>query len=84
MGKPDRIHPMFPRYYLISAILVVALTVVVSWWKQKRTAREGFVVFCRILALLVILFGAVIGVAKLLEILGIAQSGFIIQGGELK
>ena len=84
MKKPDRIHPMSPRYYLISAILVVALTVVVSWWKQKRTAREVFVVFCQVLVLLVMLLGSVVGLAKLLEILGIAQSGFIIQGGELK
>ena len=84
MGKSDRIHPMFPRYYLISAILVVAVTVVVSWWKQKRTAREVFVVFFQVLALLVMLLGLVIGLAKLLEILGIAQSGFIIQGGELR
>jgi hypothetical protein len=84
MGKPDRIHPMFPRYYLISAILVVSLTVVVSWWKQKRTAREVFVVFCQVLVLLVMLLGSAVGLAKLIEILGIAQSGFIIQGGELK
>ncbi len=75
---------MSPRYYLISAILVVALTVVVSWWQQKKTAREVSVVFCKVLVLLVVLLGSVTGLAKLLEILGIAQSGFILQGGELK
>lgn len=72
---------MSPRYYLISAILVVALTMAVSWWKQKKTAREVFVVFCLVSGLLAVLLGSVVGLAQLLEVLGIAQSGFIIQGG---
>ncbi|KMP12294.1 hypothetical protein UR09_01400 [Candidatus Nitromaritima sp. SCGC AAA799-A02] len=72
------------RNYLISAVVVVVFTVIASWWKQKKTAREVFVIFCQVLLLLGGLLGAVYGLAKLLEVLGIAQSGFIIQEGELK
>ena len=72
---------MSPRYYLISAILVIALTMAVSWWKQKKTVREVFIVFSQVSVLLAVLLGSVVGLATLLEVLGIAQSGFIIQGG---
>ena len=75
---------MSPRYYLISAIIVVALTLAVSWWKQKKTAKEVFVVFGQVVLLWVFLLGSVFGLAELLGYLGIAKSGFIIQGEELK
>ena len=75
---------MSPRYYLFSAIIVVAVTMAISWWKQKKTAKEVFVVFGQVVILWVFLLGTVFGVAGLLEHLGIAQSGFIIKGEELK
>ena len=75
---------MSPRYYLVSAIIVVVLTTAVSWWKQKRTAKAVFVVFVQVVILWVFLLGAVFGLAELLKYLGIAQSGFIIKGQELK
>ena len=75
---------MSPRYYLFSAIIVVALTMAVSWWKQKKAAKEIFVVFGQVVGLWVFLLGAVFGLAELLDHLGIAQSGFIIKGEELK
>ena len=75
---------MSPRYYLFSAIIVVALTIAVSWWKQKKTTKEIFVVFGQVVALWFFLLGAVFGLAELLDHLGIAQSGFIIKGEELK
>ena len=75
---------MSPRYYLFSAIIVVALTIAVSWWKQKKTTKEIFVVFGQVVALWVFLLGAVFGLAELLTQLGIAQSGFIIKGETLK
>ena len=75
---------MSPRYYLVSAIIVVVLTTAVSWWKQKRTAKAVFVVFVQVVILWVFLLGAVFGLAELLKHLGIAQSGFIIKGQELK
>ena len=75
---------MSPRYYLFSAIIVVVLTIIVSWWKQKKTAKEVFVVFGQVVILWVFLLGAIFGLAELLKYLGIAQSGFIIKGEELK
>ena len=75
---------MSPRYYLVSAIIIVVLTLAVSWWKQKKTAKEVFVVFGQVVLLWVFLLSAVLGLAELLVYLGIAQSGFIIKGDELK
>ena len=75
---------MSPRYYLVSAIIVIVLTIAVSWWKQKKTAKEIFIVFGQVVILWVFLLGAVFGLAELLTHLGIAQSGFIIKGETLK
>ena len=75
---------MSPRYYLVSAIIVAILTLAISWWKQKKTAKEVFIVFSRVVILWVFLLGAVFGVAELLVSLGIAQSGFIIKVEEFK
>ena len=75
---------MSPRYYLVSAFIVAVLTLAISWWKQKKTAKEVFVVFGQVVILWVFLLGVVFGLAELLKYLGIAQSGFIIQGEELK
>ena len=75
---------MSPRYYLVSTIIVVVLTIAVSWWKQKKTIKEVFVVFGQVVILLAVLLGAVFSVAELLAYLGIAQTGFIIKEEELK
>ena len=75
---------MSPRYYLVSAFIVAVLTLAISWWKQKKTAKEVFVVFGQVVILLAVLLGAVFSVAELLVYLGIAQTGFIIKGEELK
>ena len=75
---------MSPRYYLISGIIVVVLTMIISWWKEAKSIKEVFVVFCRVMALLLILLFALVGLAELLFFLGIAQDGFIIQQQGLK
>ena len=75
---------MSPRYYLVSAFIVAVLTLAISWWKQKKTAKEVFVVFGQVVILLAVLLGAVFSVAELLAYLGVAQTGFIIKGEELK
>ena len=72
------------RYYLVSAVAVVVITIAISWWKQKKTAKEVFVVFGQVVILLAVLLGAVFSVAELLAYLGVAQTGFIIKGEELK
>ena len=75
---------MSPRYYLVFAFIVAVLTLAIGWWKQKKTAKEVFVVFGQVVILLAVLLGAVFSVAELLAYLGIAQTGFIIKGEELK
>ncbi len=75
---------MSPRYYLISGVVVVVLTMIISWWKETKSIKEVFVVFCRVVALLLILIFALVGLVELFVYLGIAQDGFIIKGDELK
>ena len=75
---------MSPRYYLVSAIIVFGLTIALSWWKQKKTGMDVFIVFCQVVLLLGLLLGTVFGLSELMAHLGIAQSGFIIKGEELK
>ena len=67
---------MSPRYYLLTAVLVVVLTFAISFWKQKKTGREIFIVLCQVMAGVVLTIAAVAGLAKLLVMLGVAQSGF--------
>ena len=69
---------MSPRYYIISVLLVFALTAGISLWKQKRTKREIAVVLGQVVLALALIIGTVVGMAKLMEVLGIAQSGFIL------
>jgi len=75
---------MSPRYYLISGIIVVVLTMIISWWKETKSIKEVFVVFCRVVALLLMLIFALVGLVELFVYLGIAQDGFIIKGDELR
>ena len=73
---------MSPRYYLISGIIVVVLTMIISWWEQKKSAKEIFIVFCRVAISILILLFMLVGLSELLVYLGIAQDGFIIQREE--
>ena len=73
---------MSPRYYLISGIIVVVLTMIISWWKEAKSIKEVFVVFCRVVALLLILIFALVGLVELFVYLDIAQDGFITQRDE--
>jgi hypothetical protein len=75
---------MSPRYYLVSGIIVFILTIIISWWKEAKSAKEFLVVFCQVVLLLALLVGLVIGFSELIVYLGIAQSGFIVKQGELK
>ncbi len=68
---------MSPRYYIITALLVFALTAGISVWKQKSTKREIAVVLGQVILSLAVVLGTVVGVAKLMVVLGIAQSGFV-------
>ena len=69
---------MSPRYYLFTTILIAVLTLMISWWKQKQTGREIFWIMVKVVSALTIIIGGTVGVALLLEIFGVAQSGFLL------
>jgi hypothetical protein len=56
--------------------MVVSVTWAVCIWKQKRSWNEILLVLGQVTLLFVGLMALVVGLAKLLEVLGIAQSGF--------
>ena len=69
---------MSPRYYLFTTVLIVILTLTISWWKQKQTAREIFWIMVKVVSALTIVVGGIVGVAQLLDFFGVAQSGFLL------
>ena len=73
---------MSPKYYLISGFIVVLVTMVISWREQKKSAKEIFIVFFRVIILMSIFLFVLVGLSELLVYLGIAQDGFIIQRDE--
>ena len=66
------------RYYLICFVVVMVLTTIISWVKQTRTRKEFFTIMMWVTGGLALTIGVIIGFAKLLEVLGIAESGFIL------
>ena len=69
---------MSPRYYLFATILIAVLTLTISWWKQKQTGREIFWVMVKVVSVLAIIVGGIVGVAQLMAFFGVAQSGFFL------
>lgn len=65
------------RYYLISAIAVLGLTVIISVLRQTRTRKEFFMIMISVAGGLVLLMGILVGISQGLVWLGIAKSGFI-------
>ena len=74
---------MSPKYYLISGFIVVLLTMAISWWEQKKSVKEIFIVFFRVIILMSIYLFVLVGLSELFVYLGIAQDGFIFQRDEL-
>ena len=69
---------MSARYYIFSTVLVLAVTWAVCIWKEKRSWKEILQVLGQVTLAFVVLMAVVVGLAKLLEVLGIAKSGFIL------
>lgn len=68
---------MSVRYYWISFLVVLVLTLLISWVKQTRTRKEFFMIMLKVtLGLVGVGFGLV-GLSKLMVALGISKSGFI-------
>ena len=69
---------MSPRYYISTAIFIGGLTFAISYWKNKQTGKEIFMVFVKVLTAMGIIVGGVLVLAWLLAYLGVAQSGFFL------
>ena len=67
---------MSARYYIFSTVLVVAVTWAMCVWKEKRSWKEILQVLGQVTLAFVVLLAVVVGLAKLLEVLGVAQAGF--------
>jgi hypothetical protein len=66
------------RYYIFTTILILVLTLTISWWKQKQTGREIFWIMTKVIFALTIIVAGIVGAAQLLEFFGVAQSGFLL------
>ncbi len=65
------------RFYWISFLVVLVLTVLITWVKQTRTRKEFFMIMLKVtLGLVGVSFG-LYGLSELLVVLGISKSGFI-------
>ena len=68
---------MSPRYYWISILVVLVLTLLISWVKQTRTRKEFFMIMLKVTLGLAGMGFSLVGLSKLLVALGISNSGFI-------
>jgi len=69
---------MSPRYYWISALVLVALTAAISIATHRRSRKDVLIVLCCVAGGMALLVGLVVGASKLLVILGIAERGFVL------
>ena len=69
---------MSPRYYIVTAALVLVLTLTISFWTKKQTGKEIFEIFVKVVTVFGAIIGGVLALGWLLAFFGIAQSGFIL------
>lgn len=65
------------RFYWISFVIVMGLTVLISWVKQTRTRKEFFKILLQVSLGFVGTVLGLYGLSELLLALGISKSGFI-------
>lgn len=65
------------RFYWISFLIVMGLTLVISWVKQTRTRKEFLAILLKVTLGFVGTVFALWGLSTLLVALGISKSGFI-------
>ena len=66
------------RYYWISAIIVMGLTFIIGFVTKRQSKKDLFLIGIQVIGGLTILGGLVVGLAKLLVFLGIAEEAFIL------
>ena len=68
---------MSMRFYWISFVIVMGLTVLISWVKQTRTRKEFLTILLKVTLGFIATVLALWGLSNLLVVLGISKSGFI-------
>ena len=58
-------------------VVVLVLTTIISWVRQTRTRKDLFIIMAWVAGSFGLTVGLIFGLAKLLVVLGIAESGFI-------
>ena len=65
------------RFYWISFLIVMGLTVLISWIKQTRTPKEFSMILLKVTLGFIGTIFTLWGLSNLLVALGISKSGFI-------
>ncbi len=65
------------RFYWISFLIVMGLTLLISWVKQTRTRKEFLMILIKVTLGYIGTVHALWGLSYLLVVLGISKSGFI-------
>ncbi len=65
------------RFYWISFLIVMGLTVLISWVKQTRTRKEFFIIMLQVTLGFAATVLGLYGLSALFVELGISKSGFI-------
>ena len=65
------------RFYWISFLVVLVLTLLISWVKQTRSRKEFFMIMLKVTLGLAGVGFSLVGLSELLVALGISKSGFI-------
>ena len=68
---------MSVRFYWISLLIVVGLTLLISWVKQTRTRKEFLAILLKVTLSFIGTVFALWGLSNLLVVLGISKSGFV-------
>ena len=68
---------MSVRFYWISFLIVMGLTLIISWVKQTRTRKEFLMILLKVTLGFIGVVLALWGLSVLLAALGISKSGFI-------
>ncbi len=67
-----------PRYYLISTLIVLTVTIIISFATHKKTGPEIAVIFVKVTLFVAALSGLLAGTSQLLKVFGIAEEGFVL------
>ncbi len=69
---------MSPRYYIISTLVILAISVAIGFITQKKSPKEIAMIYLWTALGFLVIVGLLYGFAKVLTILGIAEGSFTV------